>query len=381
MSDKLIYLDSAATTAVDKSIAEIALKYYTDDFYNPSSLYKQAHVVKRQLEDAAARIGRLLGADGGDIVFTSCATESNNYALECGYKNKKGNLVISGGEHASVYEKAMNIKSGGRDVRIVPLKPDGRVDGEKLLAAVDENTALVSVIHVSNETGAINDAADLCKRVKDKNKRAVFHSDGVQAFCKLNIDLQSTGIDLYSVSAHKVGGLKGVGALYVKKGFNMKPFIVGGGQQGNRRSGTENVGGIVSFAAAAELYKSKAACFNAKAVYNYLVTQIKSELDYAIINGSADSGNCYILSVSFPGIKGEVLAHMLEEKGILIGLGSACSTHVKQSRVHLQLGLSQKETEGSIRISLSPDNTVDEIKYAASELMAAVKKLKGIIDG
>ena len=377
----MIYLDNAATTKAYKSAADIAAKYYTDCFFNPSALYSHALDVGNDIAAATEKLARLFGADKTEIVYTSCATESNNFALECGYKNKKGNLVISGGEHASVYEAAMKLKNSGRDVRIVPLDKSGSVDTNKLIAAVDSNTALVSVLHCSNETGAVNDVKELCRAVKLKNKNAVFHSDGVQAAGKHKIDLHALGIDLYSISAHKIGGLKGIGALFIKKGFNMQPLIVGGGQQGGRRSGTENVGGIISFAEAAERYIDGAKSFDAAAMRQYMAGEILSEINFATINGSKKNNSGYILSLSFDGIKGEVLSHLLEEKNIIVGLGAACSTHAKQSRVLAQLGLSAKQADGSIRISFCPENTFDEIKYATTEIISAAKYLKDKIDG
>ena len=375
----MIYLDNAATTKAYKSAADIAVKYYTDEFFNPSALYSRAHNVGIDISVATDRLAKLFGADKQEIIFTSGATESNNFALECGYKNKKGNLVISGGEHASVYETAMKLKNFGRDVRIVPLDSSGIVNEDALISAIDDNTAIVSVIHVSNETGSVNNISGLCKKVKAKNAKVVFHSDGVQAAGKIKIDLHSSEIDLYSVSAHKIGGLKGIGALYVKKGFNMQPLIIGGGQQGGRRSGTENVGGIMAFAEAVEIYSKAAQNFDAKALRDYMIGEIIARIDFAVINGTGDVNSGYVLSVSFDRIKGEVLAHLLEEKHIIVGLGSACSTHVKQSRVLSQLGLTAKQADGSIRISFCPENTLDEIKFATAEIITAAKHLKEIL--
>lgn len=378
--DQYIYLDNAATTKVYIKAADEALKYYTGDFYNPSAMYACALDVKNDIEAASARLAKLTGALADEMVFTSGATEANNYALECGFKNKKGTLVISGGEHASVYEKAMQMKSSGIPVIIVPLDGDGAVDAAKLTDSVNENTALVSVIHASNETGALNDIKDLCAKVKAKNPNTIFHSDGVQAAFKSGFDFDSSDIDLYSISAHKVGGLKGVGALLIKRGFNMRPFITGGGQQNNRRSGTENVGGIISFAAAAEEFSTAAAKFSAHDVRQFLIDQITGQLDFVTVNGHKKNTG-YILSLSFYGLKGEVLAHMLEKKGLLVGLGSACATHSKQPRVLMQMGLKPKQLQGSIRISFCPETKLEDIKYAAKEIIAAAKELKGIIDG
>ena len=270
----MIYLDNAATTkALDVAI-ESLVTYAGEKFYNPSAGYAPALEVKKALALATEEFAQLLGAVKEEIIFTSCATESNNTAFECGIKNKKGNVVVSSMEHASVYESAMKLKSRGVDVRFIPLNKDGFVTEEALREVMDANTAFVSIIHASNETGEINDIATLSEVAKSINPKVIFHSDGVQAFCKIPIDLGLTKVDLYSVSAHKVGGLKGVGALYVKKGLNIQPFIVGGGQQNNRRSGTENVGGIIGFAKAACEYRESAKRIDANGLRHRIISKL-----------------------------------------------------------------------------------------------------------
>lgn len=317
----MIYLDNAATTKASQAAIDSMIKYAGEDFYNPSAGYAPALAVKKALGKATADIADLLGADPDEIVFTSCATESNNFAFECGVKNKKGNIVVSAGEHASVYECAQRLKSRGADVRFVMPDGNGVVTAEALAQVVDGSTAFVSIIHCSNETGAVSDIKALCAAVKSVSPKAVFHSDGVQAFCKIPTDVHDLGVDLYSVSAHKVGGLKGVGALYVRKGFNMQPFIVGGGQQNGRRSGTENTGGIIGFAEAAKIYKNKAAAFDAKALREAVINVFDGH-DGVRINGRGTNSG-YILSVSFKGLRGEIIAHMAEDEGVLVGLPSA----------------------------------------------------------
>lgn len=375
----MIYLDNAATTKMSRRALDCIIKYAETDFYNPSAGYAPATEVKKAINESAAVIARLLGADKEEIVFTSCATESNNFAFECGIKNKKGNIAVSAIEHASVYESAMRLKSRGADVRFIPVTKEGCVTEETLTSVIDSNTAFVSVIHCSNETGAINDIGRLCAAAKSVNPRLVFHSDGVQAFCKLPVNLHSLGIELYSVSAHKVGGPKGVGAIYVRKGFNMSPFIVGGGQQNGRRSGTENVGGIAGFAAAATEYAERARSFNPFNLRNALIERL-SALDFVKINGTCDNSG-YVLSVSFDGLRGEVLAHMAEDSGILIGLGSACSTHVRSNRVLYAMGVPDSYSSGSVRLSFSPDTTLEEVQSAAEIIATAAIKLKDIING
>ena len=375
----MIYLDNAATTKASQAAINSMIKYAGEDFYNPSAGYAPALAVKKAHGKATADIADLLGADPDEIVFTSCATESNNFAFECGVKNKKGNIVVSAGEHASVYECAQRLKSRGADVRFVMPDGNGVVTAEALAQVVDGNTAFVSFIHCSNETGAVSDIKTLCAAVKSVSPKAVFHSDGVQAFCKIPTDVHDLGVDLYSVSAHKVGGLKGVGALYVRKGFNMQPFIVGGGQQDGRRSGTENTGGIIGFAEAAKIYKNKAAAFGAKALREAVMNVFEEHDGVRINGGGANSG--YILSVSFKGLRGEIIAHMAEDEGVLVGLGSACSTHIKSNRVLGAMGVGRDYAEGSIRISFSPDTTKEEAVKGARVILEAARRLGDTVNG
>lgn len=375
----MIYLDNAATTKASRAAVNCMIDYGETAYFNPSAGYAQALAVKKELQNAAAILAGLLGANREEIIFTSCATESNNWAFECGLKNKKGNVVVSAMEHASVYESAMRLKSRGADVRFIPLDKSGHVTEDALLSVIDGNTAFVSIIHCSNETGCVNDIGSLCAAAKAVSPKLVFHADGVQAFCKIPTDVHASGVDLYSVSAHKVGGYKGVGALYVKKGFNMQPYMAGGGQQDGRRSGTENVGGIVGFAAAAAEYKEKARAFAVLGLRERLASKFAGLSGVKINGDGANSG--YILSLSFDGLRGEVLANMVEQRGVLIGLGSACSTHVRSNRVLSAMGVADAYAAGSVRLSFSPDTTEEEALDAADIILSAAKELKEKIHG
>lgn len=231
----MIYLDNAATTSVCKSAIDETVKIYSELFYNPSATYRGGVECKKIISDSRQTIAGVLNCDANKIYFTSCASESNNWVFSSVIKNQKQNVVVSAGEHASVYECAKKFKSKGFDVRFAPLLKTGQVDESALLDLIDENTVLVSVVHVSNETGVVNDIASICAKVKEKNSKTLFHSDGVQAFLKISTDLEELGVDFYSISGHKVGAPKGVGLLFAKK--NILPFIVGGGQESGLRSG------------------------------------------------------------------------------------------------------------------------------------------------
>lgn len=371
---KYIYLDNAATTRVTEPAIREMIKYAGEEYFNPSAGYAPALAVRKAISTAASAIADIIGAESGEIVFTSCASESNNHAFACGIKNKKGNVVIGGAEHASVYECANRLKSKGTDVRFVAPDTGGHITPENVAAATDGNTAFVSIMHCSNETGAVNDIAGIVKAVRKISPSAIIHSDGVQAFCKIPVNVKKLGVDLYSISAHKVRGPKGTGALYIKKGLSLPAFIAGGGQQNGRRSGTENVCGIMSFATAANEYAAVAKSFDAHALRSIFTDRFSGRED-ASVNGTApDSG--YILSLSFKGLKGEIIAHGMEDRGILIGLGSACSTHIKTNRVLSSMGVSKDFAEGSIRISFCPDNTVEEALIAAEALEEVTNDLR-----
>ncbi|MBR2967510.1 MAG: cysteine desulfurase [Clostridia bacterium] len=371
----MIFLDNASTTRVCQDALEAMKEVCSDLYYNPSALYGEALKVKNLVESARRDIAAMLGADENEIYFTSCATESNNWAFDKGIKNKKGNIVVSSAEHASGYECAVAQKSKGIDVRFVKLNSDGTLNEEDLLSKVDENTCFASIIHCSNETGAVNDIARLSRKIKEINSKTIVHSDGVQAFCKISTKVKELGVDMYSLSAHKVGGLKGSGLLYIKKGLFLAPLISGGGQERGGRSGTENVPGIVSFAAAAKYFVAHYDIQKIKQMRELIISEL-APLG-AIVNGPSDAHS--ILSLSILGIKAEILQHMLSDKGILIGLGSACSSKARSNRVLTAIGRSAKEIDGSIRISFGLDNDLEQIKHAASIIKNDIITLRGNI--
>ena len=309
---------------------------------------------------------------GGELVFTSGGTEADNQAV---FMARRGNAVTTAGEHPAVERCFNELKRLGVEPRFAPLNRDGTVDQDALLSLVDEKTTLVSVVHVNSETGAINDVHAIARAVKKKNPRCLFHSDGVQAFGKIPVRLIKE-IDLYSVSAHKIGGLKGTGALIKRKDLELKPYLFGGGQENNLRSGTENVLGILSFFYAAEEKFSHLE--QSLARVKDLREKLYSLLDKTIFERlSSEAGTPYILTVSARGLRGEILQRLAEEKGIVIGTGSACSSKKPHSRILEACGYDNAVLDGVLRLSFSSETTDEEVVFAANALNEAARELKG----
>lgn len=369
----MIYLDNAATTRVFDCAISAAEKAMCDDYFNPNTTYRSGVAAKNSLEQARARIADIVGAKPRELFFTSCATESNNWVFECGRKNKKGNVVISAGEHASVYEPAMRLKSRGIDVRVVKLTRDGIVDTDAFAAAVDENTTLVSVIHVSNETGAVNPISELVKTVRKRAPQALFHSDGVQGAIKCGTRIDALGVDFYSASAHKIGGPKGIGLLYMRSGVNIPPLLCGGGQENGLRSGTQNTPYIAAFASAAEYF--------ANINDRQKISNLRAELSRIfvaegckVIAPNDNSG--YILCVYVPDVRAEILQNIVCDRGIAIGKGAACSGSKRGNRVLSEMGLNTADTERCIRVSLSADTDAEQAVQAAKIITECAKAIR-----
>ncbi len=372
----MIYLDNAATTKPCVKAFERATAYVTEKFYNPSALYKEGFAMQGELKKArSALLSKVADETVFELVFTSCGTESDNQAIFS--FARRGNAVTTAGEHSAVSAAFHELKTRGiAEPRFAPLNKDGSVNVDKLLALIDDKTSFVSVMHVNNEIGAINDINKIAKLVKEKNPRVIFHSDGVQAYGKIPFRL-SKEVDLYSVSAHKIGGLKGVGALIKRKSLVLPAYIIGGGQESGRRSGTENTFGIMQFVYAAE---EKFATM--KEDYTRLTEyreRLWSALDKDVYTRlSAESGTPYILSVSAIGLRGEILLHMADDKGLIVGTGSACSSNAKNrySKVILACGYDEKTADGVLRISFSNDTKDEEIAQAAQILNEIGQELK-----
>ena len=368
---KIVYLDNAATMPMNKKTVEKSAVFLETEFFNPSAGYSGGVNISKQISGVREYILSKL-SDSGNLIFTGSATEANNYIISAGHKNKRGDIIISKGEHPSIMATAT---ASGANIKYVGLKNDGTIDEVELLKLVDSNTALVSIFHTSNETGAINDINRLAKAVKKINPNTVFCSDGVQAFCKYDYKL-GADIDLYSISAHKIGGAKGVGGLYIKKGLNLKPLLYGGGQEGGLRSGTENVYGIMSFGYAIENFE-----MGKQSLRNHFVQMLEKQrkesvekgkpFDYTI-NGNSD----WIVSISFEGLKGEIIQRILGQKGIYVGRGSACSSKIGGNKTLEAMKIPKKLVDGSIRISFGPQNSIEEVKVGVKELVDTICQLR-----
>lgn len=369
----MIYLDNAATTRVFDNAARAASFSMTDDYFNPNSTYKCAVSVNNEIERARRTIAAAVGARADELIFTSCATEANNTVFLCGIKNRKGNIVISAGEHSSVYECARLLKNRGSDIRIAPLTNGGAVDVDELINLVDADTALVSVIHVSNETGVVNPIGEIAGAVRKKNKSALIHSDGVQGAVKLGEPIDRLGVDYYSISAHKLGAPKGIGLLYIRDGLNIAPLLCGGGQERGLRSGTQNTPYISAFSSAIAEFKQRANREKTIALRDELCECFSSN-GCKIVGSDENSG--YILCTCVPGVKAEILQNSVYDRGVIIGKGSACSGSSRGNRVLGAMGLSSVEIESCIRISLFCDTLRDDALAAAEIILDAAKTIR-----
>lgn len=372
----MIYLDNAATTIPYSKSIEKANQFNNESFFNPSALYQGGIDNKNELLEAKKFILSSISAYNHQVIFTSCGSESDNQAIFC--NNARGVFVTDKGEHSAVYNSFLELKRRGVEIEFIDLNPDGSVNVNKLIDFIkNNNVGFVSIVHVNNETGAINDVNKISSMVKKIKKDIVFHVDGVQAYGKLDYKI-GDDIDFYSISAHKINALKGVGAIIKKKTTTLHPLVFGGGQEDGFRSGTENIFGIKVFEYSAKIhYENLINNFN---YVSNLKKQLIDGLDKSIFTVlSGENSSPYILSISAQGLRGEVIMHSLEEYGIVVGNGSACSSKNRYSRVLEACGFDKEVLDGVLRISFSPENTGEEISFVFNKLNEVTKKLKGIM--
>ena len=369
-----IYLDNAATTQPLPMIQQMLEEYIQTEWYNPSARYVPATRAAQKMDEARKQIADLFGY-GYQVLFTASGTEADNTVIFRGAQKRKSmHFVTDRAEHPAVYEAMNKLAASGYDVTFVPTDSRGQVDPQTVADAVREDTVLVSIMHVNNETGAVNDIAAMAQMVKAKNRATLFHADGVQAYGRVFAD-DTQNIDYYTVSAHKIHALKGVGAVLYKKGLPLKPYIYGGGQEGGLRSGTENTFGIFCFAQAAAYFREHQdeIAANIRRTKEAFLQEISHRSDIHVI--TPKNGAPHLLCLRIDDVRGEVLLHALEAEGIYISTGSACSSKKGVSRTAKSLGFSQKEAEGIVRISFSCLNTPQQGSVAAKKMLEKIDQL------
>lgn len=372
----MIYYDNAATTKMYDECADIIREYGCNKYFNPSALYNPSIDIMKALIMSRKTIADIIDVDQDEIYFTGSGTEADNLALFGTKKRRNSNIIISSIEHSAVYKASMYLKEQGYEIRMAPVNCYGAVDFDEYIRLVDENTSLVSIMNVSNETGAINDIYKLSKAAKEINKNIIFHSDGVQALGKQKVKLRYTDIDLYSMSAHKIHGPKGVGALYVKKGVNINSILKGGEQERGVRPSTENVGGIVAFAKALELFTNNKNyhnnCYEIKHKIEY---SLSNSIDKIKNNSPYDVAANNILNLALYKVNSETLLHALEKYEIYIGVGSACTSKSREKRAANALNLGKEYSDGMVRLSFSDFNSLDEVDYFTKSFIEAYNSI------
>ena len=378
-----IYLDNAATTAVSPAAREAMLRVLTQDYGNPSSLHRKGSEAEAVLRDARESIAAGLRVKEKEIYFTSGGTESNNWAILGGARAKirRGrHLITSAIEHPSVSESFRRLEQEGFELTVLPVDAEGFIRPETLREAVRPDTVLVSLMAVNNEIGTVEPIWELAAAARSVNPDLLFHVDAVQAFGKIPLAPKSLGADLLTGSSHKIHGPKGSGFLYIAENARILPLIAGGGQEKGLRSGTENMPGIAGFGAAAkEALAGLSENAAAVAALRDALREGLLQLEGVRVNGPQDPALAapHLVSAGFEGVRSEVLLHALEEKGIYVSAGSACSSHKREmSPVLKAIGLDKKAAESTLRFSLSRYNTAEEIAYVLETLQSLLPQLR-----
>lgn len=380
MEGKIIYFDHAATTPLKKEVLDEMMPYLTEQYGNPSTIYKLGREAKKAIELARERVAKALNADIQEIYFTSGGTESDNWALKgvaFANKDKGKHIITTTIEHHAVLHPLKYLEGLGFEVTYVPVEPNGIVDPQKIKEAIRDDTILISVMLANNEIGTIQPVKEIAKIAKEKG--IIVHTDAVQAVGQIPVDVKDLGVDLLSLSAHKFYGPKGVGALYIRKGTKIHPFSHGGAQERNRRAGTENVAGIVGLGKAIELATQNLSEYAAKLqkLRDKLIDGVLSKIDYVRLNGDRNQRLPNNANFSFEFIEGESFLLMLDMKGIAASSGSACTSgSLDPSHVLLAIGLEHEVAHGSLRITLGEDNTEEDIDYLLEVLPEIVSRLR-----
>ena len=377
----MIYLDHAATTPMRPQVREAMRPFTEGEFGNPSGIHAVSRQAKNALEESRERVASVIGAQPMEVVFTGGGTEADNLAIKGAVFNSRpsSGLVTSAIEHEAVLETADFLKRSGFPVSIVGVDPSGSVDPNEVGSSVDDETAVVSVMLVNNETGAIQDVAAVAEHSRRRNPNVLVHTDAVQAFTGPSVDVGELDVDLLSLTAHKFGGPKGAGVLYVREGTPLEPLLHGGGQELGRRSGTQDVAGAVGLATAMELAVADRTRFETevRTMRDHLENALLGAIDGAVSNTPRETRSSHHINIRIPGVRNETLLLRLDQAGTAASAGSACQSGAATvSHVLEAMGLTPDEARQSIRLTLGWTTTRDEIETAAELIAASVEALK-----
>ena len=378
-----IYLDNCSTTKPREEVINVMIEALQNDYGNPSSLHRLGLNAEKKIEDSRHKIADFLKVSPEEIYFTSGATESNNLAIKSildKYSRKGKHIITTAIEHPSVMNVIKNFQEKGYSVTYLKVDSNGVISLDELASSIRPDTVLVSIMQVNNEVGSIQPTWKVKNIIKEKKSEAVLHVDGVQAFGKIPIRIKDWGIDAFSFSGHKIHGPKGIGGLYINKDLKLNPVIYGGNQERGFRSGTENVPGIIGLGKAVEIMSNnfEEERDHVRNLKLYFMDRLK-EIEKIRINSPDEYSSPYILNVSFEYVRGEVLLHYLENKGIYVSTTSACSSKgTKKSHVLQELGLTDLQVEGAIRFCLSYEITKEDIDYTIDVLKDSVEEIRQV---
>jgi cysteine desulfurase len=379
----LIYFDNAASTAVHPEVVKEMLPYFDVQYGNPSSIHQFGRKTKNAIEKARKQVAALIGAEPDEITFTSGGTESNNtifYGIKFqGAKFEGSQIITSSIEHDAVLKPIREFEKNGCQVTYLPVDEHGIVNSDDITNSITPQTVMVSIMFANNEVGTIQPIKEISKIC---NKYQIpLHTDAVQAAGKVPINVKELGVDALSISSHKINGPKGVGALFIKKGFTVAPYLLGGGQENGMRSGTENVASIVGFGKACEIAKERLNknISHFQALHSSMLSRIVKEIPHVKLNGHTEKRIFNNIHLTFLGVNGEDLIIKLDEHGIAASTGSACSVHTqKASHVLKAMGFNHEQITGSLRISFGYMNTLDEVDQAVEVLKKVVAELRSV---
>ena len=388
MADKLIYMDNSATSPVNPEVLEAILPYFNEEYGNASTLYTLGVEAKKAVDKARKQVAELINAEEDEITFTSGGSESDNMIIKgvalkekqnATEENPRNHIITSTIEHPAVLETCKFLEKFGYEVTYLPVGESGIISLEDLENAIKDSTILISIMHSNNEIGSIQPTKEIGEIARKHN--VLFHSDAVQSAGKIPVDVKDQNIDLLSISAHKINGPKGVGAVYIRKGVFLEVLIHGGGQEKGLRSGTENVPGIVGLGKAAEIAKNNLEenMKHNQEIRDALIEKVTAKIKDSYVNGSLEKRLPNNVHFRFSGIEGESLILRLDKKGINGATGSACSTHdLKGSHVLAAIGIKPALSHGSLRLSIGPENNIEDVDYIVESIDEVVSYLRSI---